>query len=89
MAKTKLKEMREKAGLSQSQLSKKAGIHYRTLQYYEQGQMSFDSARFDKIISTALVLNCKIEDLIENPEVIAKVKQYQDASRTCQNASES
>lgn len=76
MAMTKLKIMREKAGLSQSQLSKATGIHYRTLQYYEQGQMSFDSARFDKIISAALVLNCKIEDLIENPDIIDKVKEY-------------
>lgn len=86
MAATKLKLMREKAGLSQSQLAKKTGIHYRTLQYYEQGQMSFDSARFDKIISAAIVLDCKIEDLIENPDIIDKVKEY---SRTHQSMPES
>lgn len=74
---TKLKAMREKAGLSQSQLAEKTGIHYRTLQYYEQGQMNFDHARVDKILSAAIVLNCGIEDLIEDPAVIEKVKEYQ------------
>lgn len=74
---TKLKAMREKAGLSQSQLAEKTGIHYRTLQYYEQGQMNFDHARVDKILSAAIVLNCGIEDLIEDPVVIEKVKEYQ------------
>lgn len=74
---TKLKMMREKAGLTQLQLSEKTGIHYRTLQYYEQGQMDFDHARIDKILSAAIVLNCGIEDLINDPEVIKKVKEYQ------------
>lgn len=77
MAKTKLKTMREKAGMSQSQLSKATGIQYRTLQYYEQGQMDFDHARMDKIISAALVLKCNIEDLVEDPEMIKMIKSYQ------------
>lgn len=76
---TKLKMMREKAGLSQSQLAEKTGIHYRTLQYYEQGQMNFDHARVDKILSAAIVLNCGIEDLVENQDIIDKVKKYQSS----------
>jgi len=74
---TKLKMMREKAGLTQLQLSEKTGIHYRTLQYYEQGQMNFDHAKVDKILSAAIVLNCGIEDLIEDQSMIEKVKEYQ------------
>lgn len=76
---TKLKTMREKAGLSQSQLASQTGIHYRTLQYYEQGQMDFDHARMDKIVAAALVLKCNIEDLIESPEILEKVKTYQQS----------
>ncbi len=74
---TKLKQMRTKAGLSQSQLAKKTGIQYRTLQYYEQGKMNFDHARMDKIISAALALNCNISDIIEDPEIIKDVEEYQ------------
>jgi len=59
------------------QLSEKTGIHYRTLQYYEQGQMNFDHAKVDKILSAAIVLNCGIEDLIEDQSMIEKVKEYQ------------
>lgn len=74
---TKLKAMREKAGLSQSQLAKATGIHYRSLQHYEQGVISFDHARFDKIISAAIILKCNIEDIIEDPVILEKIKKYQ------------
>lgn len=74
---TKLKEMRKKSGMSQSQLAAKSGIYIRTLQYYEQGKMNFDHARMDKIISAALALNCNISDIIEDPEIIKAVEEYQ------------
>lgn len=80
---TKLKAMREKSGLSQSQFSQKTEIHYRSLQNYEQGVMNFDHARFEKIINAALVLNCNIEDIIEDPDIIVKIKQYQKNIRSC------
>lgn len=76
---TKLKAMREASGMSQSQFAKKTGIHYRTLQYYEQGQMDFDHARIDKIISAAVVLGCNIEDIVEDPAMIKIIKKYQDS----------
>lgn len=76
---TKLKTMREKSGMSQSQFAKKTGIHYRTLQYYEQGQMDFDHARMDKIVSAAVVLGCNIEDIVEDPTMIKIIKKYQDS----------
>lgn len=78
---TKLKEMREKFGMSQSQLAEKSGIYIRTLQYYEQGQMDFDHARIDKIISAAIALNCNLSDLITDPEILAKIEQYQKAQK--------
>lgn len=76
---TKLKAMREASGMSQSQFAKKTGIHYRTLQYYEQGQMDFDHARMDKIVSAAVVLGCNIEDIVEDPAMIKIIKKYQDS----------
>ena len=71
----KLKEMRQAKGLSQSQFAKKTGINLRTIQHYEQGSKNFDHARIDTILKTCIVLNCKLEDILENPEYIELVKK--------------
>lgn len=72
----KLQEMRNKSKLSQSQLSKRAGISIRTLQNYEIKRNKFDHARFDTILKVALNLNCKIEDLIEDEEFLELWETY-------------
>ena len=72
---TKIKKQRINRNLTQSELSKLSGIPIRTLQNYEQGVLSFDSARIDKIVEVALVLDCNIEDLIEDKNIIEKIKK--------------
>lgn len=79
MKKNKLKAMRESRGLSQAQLAEKSNIHLRTLQYYEQDRLDFDHTRFENILSIALVLDCNIEDILDDENVIEKIKQYQEA----------
>ena len=71
----KLKEMRQAKGLSQSQFAEKTGINLRTVQHYEQGSKNFDHARIDTILKTCIVLNCKLENILENPEYIELVKK--------------
>lgn len=75
----KLKEKRMQAGLSQSQLAKKAGINVRTLQHYEQigSPKNFDHARIDTILRICLALNCKLSDVIENKEYVKLIKEYE------------
>ena len=73
----KLKEKRIAAGLSQSQLAEKAGVNVRVLQHYEQGTKNFDHARIDILLRYCLALNCKLSDLVENPEYLALLKQYE------------
>ena len=75
----KLKEMRQAADLSQSQLAEKAGNNVRTLQHYEQGSKLFDHARIDTILKICLALNCKLDDIIENQEYIDLIKRYKDS----------
>lgn len=75
----KLKELRQAAGLSQSQLAEKTGINVRTLQHYEQGSKVFDHARIDTILKVCLALNCKLEDVIENQEYINLIKRYKNS----------
>lgn len=71
----KLKEMRQSKGLSQSQLADKTGINVRTLQHYEQGSKIFDHARIDTIMKICIALNCKLEEVIDNPEYVELIKK--------------
>lgn len=71
----KLKQLRQAAGLSQSQFAEKAEMSVRTLQHYEQGSKDFNNARIDTILKACIVLNCKLEDIIDNQEYIALLKK--------------
>ena len=59
-----LKEIREKAGLSQSKLAEASGINVRMIQYYEQGFKDINKAQAITIYKLASTLSCKMEDLI-------------------------
>lgn len=78
---TKLKEIRQAKGLSQSKLAEKTGLNVRTLQHYEQENSPkiFDHARLDTILKCAIALNCKIEEIIENPEYVKLLQEYEKA----------
>ena len=62
---TKLKSIREKSGLSQSQLAQKANINTRTLQDYEQGKRNINVASAITVIKLASALNVQPIDLME------------------------
>jgi transcriptional regulator with XRE-family HTH domain len=78
---TKLKEIRQAKGLSQSKLAEKTGLNVRTLQHYEQENSPkiFDHARLDTILKCAIALDCKIEEIIENPEYVKLLQEYEKA----------
>ena len=71
----KLKQLRQAAGLSQSQFAKKAEMSVRTLQHYEQGSKDFNNARIDTIMKACIVLNCRLEDIIDNQDYIELLKK--------------
>ena len=75
-AKTKIKVMRQRSGMSQSKFAAAVGINVRTLQAYEQGYRSFDSAPLKVLVRTAMALECSIEEIIEDPECIDLLKKY-------------
>lgn len=70
----KLKTIREKQDLSQSQLSKVTGISIRTLQHYEQGSMDIDAARLKTLMQLCIALDCKLIDILEDQALIDLVK---------------
>ncbi len=62
---TKLKQLRQQAGLSQSELAEQSGVPVRTIQQYEQRQKSINKAQAEYLMMLANALQCKAEDLIE------------------------
>ena len=71
---TKLQKLRVAKGLSQSQLAAISGVPLRRLQDYEQSTRRIDGARLDALCSLSIALDCKLEDLIENKELITKLR---------------
>ena len=62
---TKLKQLRQRAGMSQSELAEQSGVPIRTIQQYEQRQKSINKAQAEYLMMLANALHCKAEDLIE------------------------
>lgn len=62
---TKLKQRRQRAGLSQNDLAELSGVPKRTIQQYEQRQKSINKAQAEYLLMLAQILHCNAEDLIE------------------------
>lgn len=63
----KLKELRKAKGLTQKSLSEVTGISKRVIIAYEQNQRDINRAQAITLYKIAKVLDCKIEDLLEDP----------------------
>lgn len=77
-ASTKLKALRLKAGLTQRQVVEATGLNPGTYTQYEQGVKNFDNARLNTILKVCITLNCKLEDILEDLEVL---EEYNKVSR--------
>ena len=62
---SKLKEMRDAAGLSQGKLAAASGVNLRMIQHYEQGFKDINKAQAITVYKLASALGCSMEDLIE------------------------
>ncbi len=62
---TNLKKIRQAHGLSQNELSKLADVELRSIQMYEQRRNNINKAQVETIYKLATVLDCNIEDLLE------------------------
>ena len=60
-----LQERRKAAGLSQSELARKAEVSVRTIQHFEQGTMDISKAAVVTVLRLAEALGCEIQDLLE------------------------
>lgn len=62
---TKLKKVREAAGLSQSKLAEASGVNVRMIQHYEQGTKDINVAAALTVYKLTKALNCSIESILE------------------------
>ncbi len=61
--KSKIAELRKKAGLTQLELSEKLGTTETTIQNWESGRSGLE--QLERFVFLCKVLNCQAEDLIE------------------------
>ena len=61
---TRLKRIRQSAGISQSELAERSGVSLRTLQHYEQGTKDIRRAAGETLLCLARTLGTTIEDLM-------------------------
>lgn len=76
-ATTKLKALRVSLGFTQSDVATKAGLNLRTYQYYEQGNKPIEGAKLEVLLKICLVLGCKLDQIIDDPELVGLIKEYE------------
>ena len=71
-----LQRLRKEAGLSQSQLAKKAGIRVQVLQQYEQGVRDLNGAKLATLLKLCNALECRLTDIVTDEETLELLKAY-------------
>ena len=64
-----LKQMREKAGMSQRELADASGVPVRSIQQYEQRQKDIRRAAFETVVRLADALHCRPEECAGNGRI--------------------
>lgn len=70
----KLQKIRKEKNLTQKQLSALSDVPIRMIQQYEIGARNVDGASLNYLCSMALVLGVKFYELIEDENLIVKIK---------------
>lgn len=72
---TRLQKMRYKRNMTQGELAQKSGVTIRAIQNYEQQNRPIEGARLDTLCNLSEALGCKIEDILEDKDMISKYKR--------------
>lgn len=71
----RLKELREKNGITQKQLADLTGINIRAIRSYEQGTRNLNGARLSTLLKFCIALGCPLHDLITEPETLENLER--------------
>lgn len=63
---SRLKKYRTLLGITQGELSERAGVPLRQIQLFEQGQRNINKTQAVNIMKLSRALHCEMEDLLEN-----------------------
>lgn len=72
---SKLKEMREAAGMTQKELAEKSGVSLRMVQYYEQGYKDIKKAAGEAVMKLAGAIGCQPADILGEAQDLPTYKQ--------------
>ena len=71
-----LRKIRESHGMSQKDLADKSGINKRMIQAYEQGYRDINGAKLSTMLTLVNVLNCSIDQIVDDPKLIEMINAY-------------
>ena len=67
---SRIKELREEAGISRAKLAELSETGVRALEGYEQGKRDINGAKLKTILKICNALNCRIEDILDDEETL-------------------
>ncbi len=78
IARPKISELRERASMTQLELSRKLGISETTMQNWESGRAGLE--QLERFVKLCQLLNCQAEDLVEyqDKEINIETNQTKD-----------
>lgn len=71
-----VREARQRAGLSQEQLAKLAGVNVQVLQQYERGARDLNGAKLLTLLKLCNALECGLADIITDKETREQLSAY-------------
>ena len=74
---SRLKLMRIKKGMKQSELSDASGVPLKCIGNYEQLRRDINHARVDIVYRLAAALDCDMEDILELDKILKKAPDLQ------------
>ena len=60
----KIRDLRNRNGLTQQELARRSGVKLRMIQAYEQNYQDISKAEVGSVLKLAKALSCSVEDLL-------------------------
>ena len=75
----KLQQKRLEKGLSQAGLADSSGVKKRMIQEYEHDARDINGAKLLTLLKLCNTLECRLDDILDDPETLSELKTYTDA----------